>query len=305
MNLSDIIQHIDLNSLAGEGINECQRLFHGRGHAYPGLEHVSVDWLAPVVLITLYREEAESDLQALAVELRDRIPQCGSVQAQYRCRPGAPTLLLSGDALSETIVTENGLQYHIQLGRSQNSGLFLDMRNGRSWVRQHAEGKRVLNLFAYTCAFSVAALAGGARHVVNFDNNKSVLKKGRDNHQLNKLDLRSAGFEQMNILKSFGRIRKHGPYDLLICDPPSFQKGSVDIHQDYIKILRRLEEFMAPASQLMLCLNSTVLTEKFLFDIVAEACPAYRYVETIPAPDVYKEAMPGKGLKVLIFEKTS
>ena len=303
MTLSSIPAYIDFNSLEGDGINECQRLFHGRGHAYAGLEHVSVDWLAPVVLITLYKEETEIGLQSLAAELQVRIPASASIQVQYRCRAGAPTEVLLGDSITETIVNENGLKYHIQLGKSQNTGLFLDMRNGRDWVRHHAEGKRVLNLFSYTCAFSVAALAGGARHVVNFDNNKSVLKKGRDNHQLNRLDIRSAGFEQMNILKSFGRIRKHGPYDLLICDPPSFQKGSVDIKQDYIRIIRRLPEFMAAESQLMLCLNSTVLTEEFLFDIVKEGCPGYQYVETISTPAVYQETMPGRGLKVLIFEQ--
>jgi 23S rRNA G2069 N7-methylase RlmK/C1962 C5-methylase RlmI len=45
------------------------------------------------------------------------------------------------------------LQYRVDLGRKQNTGLFLDMRYGRDWVREQAEGKRVLNLFAYTCGF--------------------------------------------------------------------------------------------------------------------------------------------------------
>lgn len=302
MNLLSIIQHIDFRSLEGDGINECQRLFHGRGHSYEGLEHLSVDWLAPVILITLYKEELEDDLTPLAEALLEQISECSSIQVQYRCRKGAPMMVLIGDEVTETIVSENGLKYHIQLGKSQNTGLFLDMVNGRSWVRHHAENKRVLNLFSYTCAFSVAALAGGASYVVNFDNNKSVLKKGRENHRINDVDVRSANFEQMNILKSFGRLKKHGPYDLLICDPPSFQKGSVDIRTDYRKILKRLPEFMQPDSQLMLCLNSPDLSEDFLLDMVAEECPEYIFVQSIPTPDVFKEAMTGKGLKVLIFE---
>lgn len=303
MNLLSIIEHIDFNSLAGEGINECQRLFHGRGHCYEGMEHISVDWLAPVILITLYKEESGEALLPLAEAMIERISQCRSVQVQYRCRAGAPMEVLSGEEITEAIVTENGLKYHIQLGKSQNTGLFLDMANGRSWVREHAKNKRVVNLFSYTCAFSVAALAGGASYVVNFDNNKSVLKKGRENHRINEVDVRSANFEHMNILKSFGRLKKHGPYDLLICDPPSFQKGSVDIRTDYRKILKRLAEFMQPNSQLMLCLNSPDLSEDFLLDMVMEECPDYKFVESIPNPDVYKEAMAGKGLKVLIFER--
>ncbi|MDH5183499.1 MAG: class I SAM-dependent methyltransferase, partial [Gammaproteobacteria bacterium] len=214
----------------------------------------------------------------------------------------APMEVLLGEEIMETIVSENGLKYHVQLGKSQNTGLFLDMANGRSWVRRNTENKRVLNLFSYTCAFSVAALAGGATYVVNFDNNKSVLKKGRDNHRLNSVDIRSANFENMNILKSFGRIRKHGPYDLLICDPPSFQKGSVDIRKDYRKILNRLPEFMNDNAKLMLCLNSPGLTEDFIHDMMAEELPKSSFLESIPTPDVFKEAMDGKGLKVLIYQ---
>ena len=300
--LRSLAAEINNDFYSAQNLQECLRLFHGRGHAYPGLEHVNVDWLDPVVLITVYKEESLESLQELARNLEQRIPDCRSVQVQYRCRKGAPVEVLSGEAITDTIVSEHGLKYHIQLGRAQNTGLFLDMRNGRDWVRRHAQGKRVLNLFAYTCAFSVAALDGGASFVVNFDNNKSVLKKGRENHQLNQLDPRSANFEHVDIFKSFGRLRKQGPYDLLICDPPSFQHGSVDIRRDYVRIIRKLPEFMLPQSQLMLCLNSPDLSEDFLIQMVADTCPAYHYLESIPTPEVFREAMPGKGLKVLIFE---
>ena len=83
---------------------------------------------------------------------------------QYRSRKFAPSEVLWGEDITELRAQEHGLEYHISLGKAQNSGLFLDMGNGREWVKNNSEGKNVLNLFAYTCAFSVAAIAGGAKH---------------------------------------------------------------------------------------------------------------------------------------------
>jgi 23S rRNA (cytosine1962-C5)-methyltransferase len=300
--MSQLLSAMDYSSQQVNGREQCRRLFHGRGHAYPGYEHINVDWLPPVALITLYREEERSQLDELAVALMDGLPGCRSVQVQYRCRHKAPYELLRGEAITELEVDEAGLQYLLRLGSTQNSGLFLDMRNGRDWVRQHAQGKRVLNLFAYTCAFSVAALEGGADKVVNIDVSKAALSRGRENHRLNRQDLNKVKFEGVDIFKSFSRIRKHGPYDLLICDPPSLQKGSVDITRDYRKIIRRIPEYMNPGSLLLLCLNSPDLDETFLLETVKGECPSCRYIERLANPDVFQEAVPGKALKVMLFE---
>ncbi len=90
-----------------------------------------------------------------------------------------------------------GLRYQLELGKAQNTGLFLDMRHGRDWLRRHAAGKRVLNLFAYTCAFSVAALAGGAERVVNVDMQSRALSRGR--HRLNRRALERVQFAALDI----------------------------------------------------------------------------------------------------------
>lgn len=284
------------------GVEQCRRLLHGRGHAYEGLEHISIDWLSPVVLITLYKEEDEKNLKLMAELLRAKLPECRSVLVQYRCRHMSPTEILWGEEIIELVVEESGLKYQLRLGATQNTGFFLDMVNGHEWVRQHAQDKRVLNLFAYTCAFSVAALAGGAEHVLNIDISKAALSRGRDNHRLNQQETKRVAFEGVDIFKSFSRIKKRGPYDLLVCDPPSLQKGSVDIERDYKKIIRRIPEFMNPGSLLMLCLNSPDLNESFLLETVAVECPECVFKESVATPGVFREAVPGKGLKVLIFE---
>lgn len=296
-----MLEHIDFTPHLIAGVEQCRRLFHGRGHAYPGLEHVSVDWLPPVALITLYQEVDADWLSGQAELIYDKLPGCRSVQVQYRCRAMAPTEVVVGEGLDEWAVESAGLKFQVRLGQSQNIGLFLDMSNGWQWVRQHAEGRRVLNLFSYTCAFSIAALAGGARHVVNVDMSKAALSRGRDNHRLNHQDTRQVTFQGFDIFKSFSRLNRLGPYELLICDPPLFQKGSVDIRRDYKKIIRRLPALMCPGGLVMLCLNAPELDDNFLLDTVAEECPACRFIESVSPPDVFVEAQQGKGLKVLVF----
>jgi 23S rRNA (cytosine1962-C5)-methyltransferase len=285
-------------------LTDAQRLFHGRGHAYPGLEHINVDWFNPVLLITVYKAVDVQWLLEQAAQLKNMIKACRSVQVQYRYEKFAPTELLLGEPIDNTVVSEQGLNYHLEFGQAQNCGLFLDMANGRAWLKQHSQGKSVLNLFAYTCAFSLNAIAGGATKAVNIDLSKTSLSKGRENHQLNQLAKKQGKqvvFEGVDIFKSNSRIKKHGPYDMLVCDPPSFQKGSVNIERDYAKIIRRIPQWMNPGAQLMLCLNSPDLDELFLKNEVARECPNCHFEKRLENPLVFKEACAGKGLKVLIF----
>ncbi len=293
-----------IDYISATNFTDCQRLFHGRGHAYENLSHVNVDWLSPVMLITLYQAVDEAWLLTQAKALQGLTDECKSVQVQRRYDKFSPTQVLLGEAIEQTVVTESGLSYHIELGKAQNSGLFLDMSNGRTWVKDHAQDKNVLNLFAYTCAFSVAATAGGASKVVNIDLSKASLSKGRENHQLNHLakrDGKKVIFEGLDIFKSNSRIKKYGKYDLLICDPPSFQKGSVNIERDYAKIIRRIPQWMNSGAKLMLCLNSPDLDEQFLLSEVERECPDCIFDIQLQNPEVFKEAYKGKGLKVLIF----
>jgi 23S rRNA (cytosine1962-C5)-methyltransferase len=147
-------------------------------------------------------------------------------------------------------------------------------------------------------------MAGGAAKAVNIDLSKASLSKGRENHQLNELAKKNGKqviFEGVDIFKSNSRIKKYGKYDLLVCDPPSFQKGSVNIERDYAKIIRRIPLWMNAGTQLMLCLNSPDLDEKFLLAEVARECPDCIFEYRLDNPKVFKEAHTGKGLKVLIF----
>ncbi|KLV09073.1 methyltransferase [Photobacterium aquae] len=290
--------------------HEARRIFHGRGRCWPGLEQLTVDWLGDQVLVSLFKEPSEAFLAELELML-NRLTALPSWQAsgaralllQHRDRPGAPTDLLWGEGREYQDIVENGLTFKLDLGRKQNNGLFLDMRYGREWVMQHAKGKRVLNLFAYTCGFSVAAIAGGAEHVVNLDMAKAALSRGRDNHHLNQHDLKQVSFLGHELFKSWGKVRKLGPYDLIIIDPPSFQKGSFALTRDYQKILRRLPELLTAEGQVMACVNDPGVSSSFLIDGMAAEAPQLVYRERLENPPEFADIEPEGGLKVLIFEQ--
>ena len=208
---------------------------------------------------------------------------------------------MQGDTVDKLEISEQQLNYWLTLGKQQNTGIFLDMANGRRWLQSVCRDKSVLNLFAYTCAFSVAAHAGGAKKIVNVDMSKASLSQGRENHRLNGQDLERVIFEGVDIFKSFGRLKKHGPYDVIVCDPPTFQKGSVNIERDYQKIIRRIPQLANPGAELLMCLNAPDLDEEFLKAQMAEHCPDCQFVKRLANPEVFVEAQQGKGLKALLY----
>lgn len=290
--------------------DETRRLFHGRGRCWPGLEQLTVDWLQGVVLVSLFKEPEPQQLEDLKQLLM------GVTQSPEWRQSGAHTLLLQhryllqsttewllGDALDEMTITEGGLKYRVDLGRKQNAGLFLDMRYGRDWVRANADGKRVLNLFAYTCGFSVTAIEGGAAHVVNLDMSSSALSRGRDNHRLNGHDLSKVTFLGHDLFKSWGKVIGKGPYDLVIIDPPSFQKGSFLLTKDYQRVLRRLPELLTEHGTVLACMNDPAFGSDFLIDGVTREAPSLRFVERLENPPEFPDADMECGLKALVFRQ--
>ena len=291
---------------------ETRRLFHGRGRCWPGLEHVTADWLQGVLLVSLFRAAEGTELDALKEVLlalgRSAEWQASgahSLLLQHRYLPDSHMEQLLGEPVEEWTISENGLRYKLDLGIKQNNGLFLDMRYGRRWVQEQAQGLRVLNLFAYTCGFSVAAIAGGAEHVVNLDMARAALSRGRDNHRLNEHDLRKVSFLGHELFKSWGRIRKSGPYDLVIVDPPSFQKGSFALNRDYQKILRRLPELLTPTGKVLACINDPDIGPDFLIEGIAAEAPELVFLQRLENPPEFPDVSAESGLKVLVFGRVA
>lgn len=280
------------------------RLFHGRGNTYGGYKYLTIDSVDRVLFTVLF--EPSNEEEAIVSLLRRLYTQVGQWQAlviQQRYLPSAPSSVIEGSLPAQTYAIESGLKYHVNFLNAQNIGFFPDMKEGRAFIRSLAHGKNVLNLFSYTCSFSVAAIAGGALSVVNVDMNKNVLSIGRENHRLNGLDTKKATFMPYNILKSWNRIKKEGPYDLIIIDPPSFQKGSFAATSDYAKIIRRLHEFASPDCTVLAALNAPELDSEFIKTLFRDNASEFEFVQRLKNMESFPEIEEERGLKNLIFKQ--
>ena len=283
---------------------DAQRVFHGRGGMFPGCEAWTLDWYAPVWVLTHFGEAAEKQVLAVGDALARRWEQLAPGQPLnwvFQCRTdGRPdTRLMSGAVPDPHIVTEGGAQYLVHVLKGQNHGLFLDMAEGRRWVRTHAAGQKVLNLFAYTCAFSVAALQGGAKQVVNLDMASGAIAIGQRNHHLNGLSS-GARFLAHDLFSSWGKVTRMGPYGLVIVDPPAYQKGSFVAGKDYARLLRRLPDLLVPGGHALLCLNAPELPLAFLQEQLAQQAPSLVVQERLPNPAVFADVSADRALKVLV-----
>jgi len=292
---------------------DAQRVFHGRGGLHPGCEHLALDAFPPVMVLTSFQPVSEDELATVGAALSARWSQIAANQPLnwvYQCRAEGhlETRLMSGTVPDPHVVTENGCCFRVHVLKGQNHGLFLDMAEGRAWVRDKVHHYpatqprlKVLNLFAYTCAFSVVALQAGAKQVVNVDMSHGAMAIGQQNHALNDLST-GASFLAHDIFKTWGKITRSGPYGLVIVDPPSYQKGSFIATKDYAKLMRRLPELLAPGGYALLCLNAPELGLAFLQDSMKELAPELNFVERVANPTVFADVSPERSLKVLAYQ---
>ncbi|VUD56747.1 Ribosomal RNA large subunit methyltransferase I [Thalassocella blandensis] len=305
-------------------IQQSRRWFHGRGKSYPQWEWCCIDYFSPVVIVIFYQEPpagVEADLLQHLVASIEHFNDAFSsgvssdtkpVQAltiQRRYLPGAPFECPWG-VQPETLLARRGdLTFQLNF-TSQNVGYFLDIEQARCWLEQQVSmlseqgnNVRVLNLFAYTCAFSVVAKAAGASSVVNIDLSRRSLSIGRENHHISRVSTEDVHFFAHDIFKSWGKLKKYGPYDIVIIDPPSFQKGSFVAAKDYARLLTRMQSLVTERGMFLACLNSPeVLMQDFKQEIET-ICPEFQFHSILPENADFPEAEEGRALKLLVYKK--
>ncbi len=282
--------------------NESRRLFHGRGHCFPGYEDLVIDWFKPVVLVMLYRQRDEVWLAQLVALLQAGLADIEAIVLQKRYLRNSPSRILSGKLPTEVNAVEAGLKYRLRLNGAQNIGFFPDMVQGRTLVREVGKGKKVLNLFSYTCSFSVAAMSVGATQVVNLDMNRGALELGKLNHRLNDLDLRRVSFLPIELFRSFSRLRKLAPFDLIVCDPPTDQGDNFLAQRDWPKLVRKLPSLLSPGGKVLACLSSPHLSPDKIQRLFVDLGPRAKLLQIVCSGEDFPEIDQAKGMNLLYYQ---
>ena len=284
---------------------EPKRIFHGRGQLFPEYSHVCMDWYPPVVFVSAY-DPIENRVEVLSwLRGVDKLSQIKTVMLQKRYERYSAAEILYGEHKTRVFVEENGRKFEILLGKQQNTGLFLDMQPLRVWLRENSKNKKVLNLFSYTCSLSVAALAGGARSVVNVDLSKTSMRWGERNHDLNGQEKDTITSLPFNVFTSWGRIKQEGRYNLVIIDPPTYQRNSFSAERDYGAVLKKMRSLCSDEATIIAALNSPFLDEQFLFDKFERHVPKAKFVELMAAAPEFLDRFPERALKIFRFEFNS
>ncbi|MCG3664207.1 class I SAM-dependent methyltransferase [Aliarcobacter butzleri] len=296
-NLKKLIQ----NNLENKTF-EIKRVFHGRGNFYEDFNYLTVDSLNEILFATFFEESSDENEIIKALEDIANAYNYKTFIVQKKYKKDELNEAIIGEIPPFYIVVENGLKYKINFF-NKNIGIFLDMKIGREYISSICNDKNILNLFSYTCAFSVVAINAKAKQVVNVDMAKGALTTGRENHHLNNLDTKKVKFMPYDILKSWNRIKKEGPYDIIIIDPPSFQKGSFAATKDYEKIIKKLPELASENCIVLSCLNAPELDSDFIKQKFEEFAPAFKFEKRLENLKEFITNNEEKSLKNLIFKK--
>lgn len=258
--------------LAADPATTLYRLINGTHDGLPGL---TVDRYEDVLVASIYDDSERIPPLPIPAALVDALVAAAAPRALYvKYRPRtasrvsdeqmellSPPLPVYGSASSPSELTavEEGLRYLIRPGEALSTGLFADMREGRARVRAWASGKTVLNCFAYTCGFGLAAVAGGAARALNLDLSKQVLAWGQDNYRLNGLTPDPHDFVFGDVFDWLGRLARRGDrFDLVVLDPPGFSRtktGRFSAAQDYDQLAALAARVTSPSGAILACSN--------------------------------------------------
>ncbi|MCX6971321.1 MAG: class I SAM-dependent methyltransferase [Verrucomicrobia bacterium] len=215
----------------------------------------------------------------------------------------APVLVTGDPAASlDSVVSERGVRYGIDFGAGYSAGLFIDQRANRARVQRMAP-KRMLNTFAYTCSFSVAAAIAGAQ-TLSIDLSKKSLDRGRGNFELNNLPPDGHRFLADDVLDVLPRLERRGEkFDLLILDPPTFSLGNKGrrwrVEEQIEDLLRIALEISAPGASLLVSTNCTKLDRATLERTVRFMVKTARLGGDISHEPTLPDFPPGEGAQTL------
>lgn len=287
------------------------RLFDG---GQDGIDGLVVDKLGDVLIAQLYVGRLALDeltaralCEAIAhrvaaravyrkVYPRDRSTRAAELDRLHR----DPNPWIGSPTEPELAVREAGLTFLVRPYDGYATGLYLDHRAGRGTVRALASGRRVLNLFAYTCGFTVAAAHGGAAETASVDVSKKALEWGKRNLMANGLPLAPHRFICSDVFDYYLRACRQGRrFDFAILDPPTFARvpharRTFSLTRDLFRLVAGVVEILDPGGVLYITANRLGTTRLQLESVATRAAAAAgRRCETISRPPGDLSGAPG------------
>lgn len=253
------------------------RWLHGENDDMPGMR---LDVWGDELTLTLDAAGLLPLVEPLLEAARQLWPRIGgqrplaAVWLDWRPAPGeeeavsrAPRGLLWGEDRGPDVeVRELGLRYLVRPREGFDAGLYCDMRALRQWISQCWSGRRVLNTFAFTGAFSVSAAVHGAREVLSVDLSAGALERLAGNLRLNGVDPERHPRWDTDVFRALDRLRrKEERFDVVIADPPSFAHGPDgpwSASRDFPRLIAAALRVLSPGGWLLAATNNGSVSPK-------------------------------------------
>lgn len=290
------------------------RLFNGEGDGIGGM---TVDLYQDFAVFSWYNETLYHKRQLLVRAFQQAFPEVKGAYEKIRFKSTdlPESQHLYGDEAPEPLlVRENFVNYAVYLNEGLMTGIFLDQKDVRGRLAEGlASGMKVLNMFSYTGAFSVASAMGGAASTTSVDLAKRSLEKTREQFSVNGIDPMTQKIHVMDVFSYFAYARKKGlAFDMIILDPPSFarnKKQVFTVQKNYGELVADSLSIMADRGLLITSTNAANLSvAKFKKSVEEQfdlAEVRYRLLEEHRLPgdfNVNPAFVEGDYLKVFIYE---
>jgi 23S rRNA (cytosine1962-C5)-methyltransferase len=277
------------------------RLFNGFSEGNPNLV---VDLYAETILFHNYGSAGQNHyadstgptsslIQEAQEFYRDRLPwlKAGLVKTRNAKSAGEKRgRILFGRDLDRKI-KEHNFWYAIDLTLNQDASFYLDTRNLRKWISENVKGKNILNAFAYTGSLGVAALAGGASHVVQLDRNKLFLNLAKESFSLNGFPVRKQDFLASDFFAQVAKFKRTDErFDWVFIDPPFFStspRGTVDQINESARLINKVRPLVNDRGYLVAINNALYASGREYMQTLEALCEDgyLKIKELIPVPD--------------------
>ncbi len=263
------------------GDTNCCRVIFGEADTFPGLTVDRFEDILVTQTLSLGIEQRKDVIFPLLLKVLNEDGQ--NVRAIYERNDVAIRKLegmeenkgfYCGNADStEVMMTENGIQYHVDYENGQKTGFFLDQKYNRQAVAKLAKGRKVLDCFTHTGSFALNAAKGGAEHVCAVDISADAVAMARNNAALNGLDNKMS-FKTANVFDLLPNMPPDEKYDFIILDPPAFTKSRATIDsavRGYKEINLRAMKLLPRGGYLATCSCSHFMKDELFRSMLRSA----------------------------------